>query len=170
MSEYLGVNLFDVLLLLVLALFVGIGAWRGFVRELVSFLSWVAAALAAWLFADKLAATFDALTQEDALRKMLAFVVIFLSVFILGTLIGLALNKFVNRSSGLRFANRVVGGVLGLARGVAVVVIVFLLAGLTAFPQRAWWREALLTPAFERVANYAAQYLPTDVARHVRYG
>jgi membrane protein required for colicin V production len=165
-----GVNIFDVALLLVLALFVGIGVWRGLVRELVSFLTWIGAALAAWAFADDLAGQFKTLTQEDALRQMLAFVIIFLCVFIVGALIGLTLHKFVNRSSGLRFVNRVVGGALGLARGVAVVVIVFLLAGLTAFPQHAWWRAALLTPAFERAASYAAQYLPPDIARHVRYG
>lgn len=166
----MGVNLFDVALLLVLALFVGIGAWRGLVRELVSLLTWIGAALAAWAFADDFAAQFRTLTQEDAMRQMLAFVIIFLCVFIVGTLFGFALHRFVNRSSGLRLVNRVVGGVLGLARGVAAVVIVFLLAGLTAVPQRAWWREALLTPGFERAANYVTQYLPTDVARHVRYG
>lgn len=166
----MNVNLFDLILLLVLALFAGFGVWRGFVRELVSFLTWVGAAVAAWVFAADVAEMFSTLTKEAALRQMLAFAAIFLAVYVLGTLAGLALHKLVNRSSGLRFANRSVGGVLGLLRGGAVIVILFLLAGLTAFPQRHWWREAALTPAFERAAVYVAQYLPADVARHVRYG
>lgn len=170
MFDQFGVNVFDVALLLVLVLFAGIGAWRGLVREFVSLLTWIVAALAAWVFADEVAAMFAGLTPEQPLRQMLAFVVIFVVVFIAGSFVGLVLHKLVNRSAGLRTVNRIGGGAIGLLRGVAIVVIAFLLAGLTAFPQRAWWRDAALAPVFQRVAGYAAQYLPPDVARHVRYG
>jgi membrane protein required for colicin V production len=163
------VNLFDIVLILVLALFAALGAWRGFVRELVSLLTWTGAAVAAWAFADQAAALFKSVTHENALRQTLGFVVIFVSVFIAGTVLGFLLHRFVTRSAGLRTANRAVGGVIGVVRGVAVIVLVFLLAGLTAFPQRTWWKEASLAPIFEKAATLATQYLPPDVARHVRY-
>lgn len=162
-------NLFDIGLILTLVLFAVFGAWRGFVRELVSLLTWAAAAVAAWAFADDVAALFKSVTQEAALRQTLAFVVIFVAVFIVGMIISYVLHRFVNRSAGLRSANRITGGMLGVVRGAAVVVAVFLLAGLTSFPQRTWWREAALAPVFERAAVFATQYLPPDVARHVRY-
>jgi membrane protein required for colicin V production len=164
------VNVFDLALLLVLALFAAFGAWRGFVRELVSLLTWAAAAVAAWAFADDVAVVFKSFTNESALRQTLAFIVIFVGVFIVGMIVGLLLHRFVNRSAGLRTANRVSGAVLGAVRGIAMIVLVFLLAGLTSFPQRTdWWRDATLAPAFERAALFVAQYLPPDVARHVRY-
>ncbi len=163
-------NVFDVILLLLLAVFTGIGVWRGFVRELVSFLTWVAACIAAWMFADRLASVFESLTHESELRRILAFAAVFVTVFVSGMAIGLVLHKLVNRSAGLRSVNRITGAAVGLARGVAIVVILFLLAGLTSFPQRPWWREAALAPAFERAATFASRYLPQDVARHVRYG
>lgn len=163
-------NIFDIVLLIVLAIFTGIGVWRGFVRELISFITWIAACVSAWMFSDRLAGVFESLMEEDAVRQMLAFIVIFIAVFIVGTVIGLLLHKMVNRSAGLRTANRVTGGFVGLFRGVVIIVVVFLLAGLTSFPKSPWWRDALLSPPFERAATYACKYLPQDIARYVRYG
>jgi membrane protein required for colicin V production len=167
MSE---VNRFDLFLLALIAMFVVIGIWRGFVREIVSLLTWVAACAIAWTFAGSLANVFDGLEQEQSLKQMLAFVVIFISVFIIGMVVGMVLHKFVNQAPGLRAANRVTGGFVGLARGVVIAVVLFLLAGLTSFPQKPWWRDALLAPAFERAAAHVARYLPPDIAKHVQYG
>jgi membrane protein required for colicin V production len=162
--------MFDIVLLLVLLVFTAFGVLRGMVRELFSFVTWIGSALAAWALAEDVAPLYTTFISEAELRQMAAFATVFVIAFIVGTLIGLALDKLVNRSAGLRVVNRTFGGALGLVRGAAVVVVLFLLAGLTAIPQRNWWREAVLTPAFERVAVYAVRFLPPDVARHVRYG
>ena len=162
-------NFFDIALLLIIAIFSAIGVWRGFVRELISFITWIAACFAAWTLSDRIAPMFESLTREQELRQMAAFVSVFLVVFITGAVIGALLHKVVSRSDSLRRANRVTGGMVGCLRGFAIIVIVFMLAGLTSFPQREWWRDAVLSPPFERIAAYAARYLPPDVARHVRY-
>jgi membrane protein required for colicin V production len=164
------VNFFDIALVLLLLLFAALGAWRGFVRELVSLLTWAAAIIAAWAFADEAALLFKGASTEGPVRQTLGFAVIFISVYIAGTVIGFVLHRFVSRSASLRTVNRAAGGVVGIFRGAVIVVLVFLLAGLTAFPQKPWWREAALAPMFEKIAVYATQYLPPDVARHVRYG
>jgi membrane protein required for colicin V production len=163
-------NALDIAIAALLLAFAALGAWRGFVRELVSLVTWVAACLGAWAFADSLASVFDGITQEPALRQVIAFVVIFIGVFAVGLATGLLLHRFVNRNAGLRLPNRFLGGVVGLTRGAVLVVALFLLAGLTSFPQRDWWREAALSPVFQRAALAAAHYIPRDVARHIRYG
>ncbi|MCH6582848.1 MAG: hypothetical protein IH808_07480 [Proteobacteria bacterium] len=61
------------------------------------------------------------------------------------------------------------GGLAGAAVGVAVVVVVFLLAGLTSLPSNGWWRHAYLTPFFESIASFVVDFLPSDIARHIRY-
>jgi len=164
------VNVFDIILILLLAVFTGVGVWRGFVRELVSFITWIVACVAAWMFSGRLASLFESVAREGELRQMLAFITVFAAVFVIGIAIGYLLNKVVNRYAGLRTFNRVSGGAVGMLRGVALVVILFLLAGLTSFPQRSWWKDAALAPPFERAAAFATRYLPQDVARHVRYG
>jgi membrane protein required for colicin V production len=163
-------NRFDLALLALLALFTLIGVWRGFVREIISLVTWVAASAAAWTFADRLANVFSALAEDASLKKMLAFLVIFVCVFVLGMIVSFVLHRFVNQAPGLRIANRITGGVVGLARGVVIAVVVFILGSLTPFPEKTWWQESLFAPALERAAAYVAKYLPPDVARHVRYG
>lgn len=166
----LPVNGFDVLLVAVLTLFVTIGAWRGFVREFMALLTWVVAGFTAWWGADLVAAELGGLTAEPVLRQVLGFAIVFLAVFTVGTVIALLVHRFVLAQKAFRLPNTVLGGLVGAGRGVIIVVILFLLAGLTSLPQRGWWRDSALSPYFERLARLASDYIPADVARHIRYG
>lgn len=163
-------NGFDLALVVALLIFTAIGAWRGFVREVLSLLTWIAGGVVAWLFADRVAGLFERMTDEPALRQVLAFILLFVAVVIIGTVAALLINKFILSKEAFRLPNRILGGLLGLARGIVIVVIVFLLAGLTSVPQRSWWHESFLAPYFARLAVYASGYIPRDVARHIRYG
>lgn len=163
-------NNFDLIILVVMLLFTAIGAWRGLVREVITALTWVLSGLLAWLFAGKLSAIFKGMVDDPALRQLLAFVLIFIAVFALGMVASWFIHKHLPGKRGFRIANRALGGLIGAARGGVIVIAVFLVAGLTSFPQRLWWREASFTPYFERAAVYVAGYMPRDVARHVRYG
>lgn len=163
-------NSFDVVLILILAAFVAVGALRGMVREIVSFATWIVATAVSWLFAPELEGYLKSVSGEYALRMVVAFVALFAATWILGLLIGLLMQRFVAGRRGLNLPNLLVGGVIGLARGVILIVIAFLFAGITSIPQRPWWRESAVTPYFESLARQAAGYLPQDVARHIRYG
>lgn len=163
-------NYFDFILLGILFVFIAIGAWRGFVREILSLLTWSAAIIVGWLFADDLAGLFEGLFDDAVVRRVLAFVLLFAAVFLAGMLINLLVHRFWLRKKAFRLANVVFGGLFGALRGGLVVTLVFLLAGVTSFPQRDWWRGALLSPYFERTALFASQYIPRDIAKHIRYG
>ncbi len=163
-------NNFDFVIAVMLVIFTLIGAWRGLVREVISALTWVISGVLAWLFAGQLSSIFNGLLDDSALRHLLAFVLIFVAVFILGMVASWLLHKYLPPKRSLRIANIALGGVVGAARGAAIVIAVFLVAGLTSFPQRPWWRDASFSPFFERSAVYVASYLPRDIARHIRYG
>lgn len=162
-------NNFDLIILAVMLVFTAIGAWRGLVREVITALTWVLSGLLAWLFAGKLSVIFKGMVDDPALRQLLAFVLIFIVVFVLGIVASWFIHKHLPGKRGFRIANNVLGGVIGAARGAVIVIAVFLVAGLTSFPQRPWWREASFTPYFERAAVYVAGYMPHDIARHIRY-
>ena len=163
-------NKFDLIILAVLLVFTAIGAWRGLVREVISALTWVLSGVLAWFFAGRLSAIFKGMVNDPALRQLLAFVLIFIVVFVLGIVASWFIHKHLPGKRGFRIANRALGGVIGAARGGVIVIAVYLVAGLTPFPQRSWWREASFTPYFERAAVYVSGYMPRDIARHVRYG
>ena len=162
-------NNFDLIILAVMLVFTAVGAWRGLVREIITVLTWVLSCLLAWLFAGRLSGIFKGMMDDPALRQLLAFVLIFIAVFVLGMVASWLIHKHLPSKRGFRIANRALGGLVGAARGGVIVIAVFLVAGLTSFPQRPWWREASFAPYFERAAVYAAGYMPRDVARNIRY-
>jgi len=163
-------NLFDLLILVTLLIATLIGAWRGFVREVISALTWILAFVLAWLFAGSVSSLFAGFLDEPVLRHVLAFVLIFVMIFVLGMVATWLIHKFIPPKRILRFANMALGGLVGVARGAVIVIILFLFAGLTSIPQQSWWVGAVFTPFFERAAVYVSSYIPSDIARHIRYG
>ncbi|MGE5241474.1 MAG: CvpA family protein [Bacteroidota bacterium] len=162
-------NAFDLVILAVLIVFALLGAWRGLVSEVIGILQWVISGVIAWFFASSLSDIFQRFVGEPALRKLLAFILIFVVVFTLGVVVSWLIRKSLPAKRGFRIANAILGGMFGTARGAFAILIVFLAAGLTTYPQRSWWRESSLAPFFERSALYVSGYLPDDIARHIRY-
>ena len=59
--------------------------------------------------------------------------------------------------------------IFGLARGILVVALLTLLAGLTPIPQDPWWRDSQLVPYFEEIALWLRDWLPEDVAKRFQF-
>ena len=161
---------FDFLILSVLVAFGVIGALRGFVREILSLLTWIVSAIAAWFLAGFAAGYYEGLIKEPPLRMVAGFTTVFAIVFAIGLVVTLVVNRYFAARRSLRLPNMIFGGALGVLRAMVLVVIVFLLAGVTAVPKQGWWRDAVLTPVFERIAGFVSAHLPQDVARHIHYG
>lgn len=161
-------NEFDAAVLMLLAAFAGIGALRGAIAEGFSWLVWILAGVLAWLFSDVVADWFAPRLSDTLLRDTLATIVTFIGLFLLLSVVSWVLRKFVF-AVPLTPGLRVFGAVLGLVRGVAVVLVLFMLAGLTAFPQQPWWRESSIAPIVQPWAQAAIARLPAEVARQFSY-
>ena len=161
-------SIFDIIILILLVLYTGIGALRGMLREFLSLAVWIVAIGSGWLFADTVASWFEVLQDAD-LRRLLAFLAIVLTMLGALSILAFVLRTLLPRPDpGL--ANRGVGAVLGAVRGAAVVVVMVLLAGLTSLPKKADWRDAYLVGVFQPVASKILEWLPSSVARQFRYG
>ncbi len=162
-------NAFDHVLIVILAAFTVTGAIRGFVLEVLSIILWPVSALIAWLLADQGAGLFQSLIGEPQLRIVAAFVLIFILVFIVGTVVVYLIHRALPLRGMLRKPNLILGALVGLLRGGIIIVIVFLVAGITSLPQRPWWRESTLAPYFQKVAIAVGSYMPRDIARHIKF-
>lgn len=160
-------SILDLILLVPVVAATVVGALRGAVREIFSLLSWTLAIGAAWFFSDQAAAAL-ARNDDPLLARIVALTLLFVGVFLAVGVSGLLLRRLFF-SSAPTTAARVLGGVLGGLRGVVVAVILVWLAGLTALPQRAFWRESLLAPALESVVLRLGQWLPPEAAGRFRY-
>ena len=161
-------TIFDYLVLFVLVSSVVISTLRGLVKEILSLLGWIVAFVVANAYGARLAPMLPDLLPGDTARLILAFIVLFLGGRILMGLLSLAIGALVE-ASGLSLADRGLGGLFGLARGIVIVLAAVILCGMTAIPQQAFWKDALLSPMAETGVRTVKPFLPAALARHVGY-
>lgn len=161
-------TIFDYIVLLVLVCSVLISTSRGLIKEMLSLVSWVIAFVVANAYGGQLANLLPAVVPGAALRLMLAFVLLFIGVRILMGLLTMALAAAVT-ASGLGLADRGLGSLFGVARGMCIVLIGVALCGLTEIPRQSFWKNALLSPLAETGVRSVKPYLPSAYARYVRF-
>ncbi len=152
----------------VLCLSMMVSALRGFIRECLSLLVWIAAAVVAVVFADPAAAFLSSHVAVPSVRLIIAFAALFLVTLALGGLLNYLIGSLVSKT-GLSGTDRIIGIVFGLLRGIAVVTILVLLAGLTPLPADPWWNQSLLLPRFVDLASLVVEWMPATFAEHFSF-
>ena len=161
-------SVLDLIVVLVLLLAVVRGLMRGMVDTLFSLAAWILAFVLGRWGAALLAPLLPVAVETPSIRYFAAFAVIFLVVLIGVLLLGHLLAALV-RTAGLGGADRVLGGALGLVKGVVILVGLTLAAGLTSLPRTDFWKQASLSPSLQVMALFALPLLPADVAKYIRF-
>lgn len=143
-----------------------IGAWRGLVFEVLSLLGWVVSFFVAQWFADDMAALLPMGESAGSLRYAAGFAVVFVaSVFACGFLTWLA--KKLVEAIGLRPADRTLGAVFGVLRGMVLLLAVAVVAGLTPLHEAPWWQESWSASVLTEVLKGLKPALPEEFGRHL---
>ncbi len=158
----------DYAILAVVAISVLVGALRGFIKEVFSLLVWAAAFLVAYHFAGDVAALMeDAVTLPSA-RIAMGFAGLFVAVLLVGGLINYLLGRLVE-TTGLTGTDRLLGGLFGAARGLALIVAVLLVAGFTPIPMDPWWKESSTIQRMMPLVKRASDLLPESVVEQLDF-
>jgi len=158
----------DFALVGVVALSAVISVLRGFIREALALMGWVAAVWIAFTFTDSLAVLFEQHVTLPSLRMGLSFVLLFVGTLVVSALAVYLVGLLVDKT-GLSGTDRMLGVVFGAARGFIIAAILVLLAGLTPMPRDPWWRASVLLPHFQGVAEQLRRLLPEEIARYVDF-
>lgn len=145
-----------------------LGLWRGVVSEILALVAWVAAFFAARAWGGAAAGFFGAWLADPAIGYAAGFVSVFVAVLIAFAVARLALSLLL-RAVGLGLVDRLLGASFGVARGVLIALAGVLVAGFTALPRQAWWREAVLAPPLETAVLAARPFLPREAAQRIKY-
>lgn len=159
---------FDYAVLGVMAISLLLGIARGVISEILALAAWLAAFIAARLWAAPAGELMLAELPDPLWRQLAGFVVVLVAVLLLFALLRW-LATLLLKASGLRPLDRVLGALFGVARGVLVVLVLVLLAGLTPLPQQQWWRQALSAPPLETAVLAVMPWLPPELAKRIRY-
>jgi membrane protein required for colicin V production len=159
---------FDYVVLAVLVVSLLLGAWRGLVSEVLALLAWVIAFVAAKHFGALAMPLFAGFVSEPLLQQGGAFVAIFVLTLLLLGLARLLLRELLH-AVGLGLADRTLGAIFGLTRGLLIVFLLVVAGGLTDMPKQPWWQDASLAPPLETAALASRPWMPERVAKRIHY-
>lgn len=162
----MSLNWADLFILTVVGISALLSVLRGLVKEVLSLVGWIAACWIAFRWSGPaglvLAGT---LGVSPSVRTAIGFVALLVAVLFAFGLLNFLIGKLL-ASTGLSATDRMLGVLFGIARGVAIITVVVMFAGLTSLPRDPWWRQSLFLPRLEPAARWAIGRLPAEFAKH----
>ena len=149
-----SLNVFDWILIAIIVISSVFGLLRGFVKELLSLASWVAAFFVARLFSFKLSNFMTDWIDQPQFRVIAAFVILFAITLVVGALINNVFSRLVS-ATGLTSTDRLFGMVFGIVRGGLLVIVMVSLLSLTPVSNDQWWQSSLIIPHFVLVDEWS---------------
>jgi membrane protein required for colicin V production len=135
---------------------------RGFVKEAMSLVIWVAAFVIAMTFSDAASVLLVNFIDLASLRQLAAWVGLFVGTLLAGAVVNFLLGKLVT-STGLGGTDRTLGLVFGVFRGLLVVLaLVIALPKAIPVEQDPWWQESTFIPVFQSFEGWGRE-AATDI-------
>jgi len=159
---------FDYAVLVIIGVSILLSVMRGFLREVMALMAWIVAFWVANLFTDALAPMLPAAIPSPELRVLAAFVLLFLATLLIMTLVAITMGQFL-KMIGVGPWDRALGALFGFARGMIIVLVLVLLAGLTMLPKQPIWKNAMLSSPLEALVMQARPWLPADLTKRLNY-
>ena len=138
---------------------------RGFMREALSLVTWVAAFVIARLFSEALTVVLEPYIETPSLRLIAAFAILFIATLVVGAVINNLVAMLVD-ATGLSGTDRILGVGFGIARGGLLVIALVALIGMTPATADPWYQESQLIPHFKTLEDWSRN-LASDVAQGI---
>lgn len=161
-------TVFDYVIFAVVAISALVGLWRGLVSEVIALVAWIAALVAAWLYASQIADLLVGVLDEPVWRQVVGFALIFIAVLLLAALLRYLLRELL-RVAGLGPADRMFGTFFGIARGLAIAFVLVLVGGMLGMAEEPWWAGSLFAPPLETAVVASKPWLPDVIAEKIRF-
>lgn len=133
------------------------GFWRGFVKETIALVTWLAAILLAWQGAWIVEGRIGDWGIDPGIRIWVARAILFVVVLVIGGLLAWFMRAVV-RSTGLSSTDRSLGAIFGLARGLIFLGLLAIVIGLADLADEPWWLGSRLRPFSEQIADGILYY------------
>ncbi|MFT2112290.1 CvpA family protein [Marinomonas sp. 2405UD68-3] len=132
---------------------------RGFVKEVLSLITWGMAFVVSIKFSSQMQSLLIDQIQNDQIRYIVSFLILFISTLCIGALISYLLGSLI-QITGLSSTDRILGMIFGFARGALIIVAVVSLLSLSPhITENEFWQESKLTPNLILLKDWAQEML-----------
>lgn len=139
---------------------------RGFIKEALSLISWVAAFIIARTFHPQMQSLLLGTVETPLVRLIAAFAILFFGTLIIGAIINAMVSQLV-RATGLTATDRVLGMGFGLLRGVVVVIVAIAFVRYTPLSNDTWWRTSVMIDRLAVVEDWSRRMLGDEFSRYL---
>lgn len=151
----------DYAIIIVIAISALMSIFKGFIREALSLVTWLAAFFVASQFYPYLASYFTGI-EDKMLRNGAAIAALFVVTLIVGGLVGYVFGVLV-KTTGLSSTDKILGLCFGGLRGILIVsALLFFLDTFTPLSGTQEWRDSLLIPKFTFIIEWFFTYLQSN--------
>jgi len=160
---------FDFALLGILGASTLLGIFRGLIKELLSLVAFGLAFLAAVWWGPGLAGlTILNWVSHEYLRLGISYAALFVLTLLAVGLLNMAMAAMI-KSTGLSPADRGLGALFGLVRGVLLILVLVILAGYTPLPNEPWWQQAMFSDQVVGIIEQLKARVPSPVDQWLPY-
>jgi membrane protein required for colicin V production len=165
-DSVMNFELLDIILVGIMLISGVLALMRGFTREVLSIIAWGLAALAAYfaIKQPKLIGLAAQYIENDKVQMVAVGVAAFLIVLILTSIVSVKLSDAVVDSAA-GAVDRTLGFLFGLARGLVLVAMAYLLYTWLqpADRQEAWIKDAQTLPLIQTTSNMILAFMPPNM-------
>lgn len=157
----MALTIVDIIVLGVITLSCLFGGLRGLVKEALSLGFWIAAVVLASLFSTNVADMMTGLIDTASVRRIAAFVLIFIATVFAGALISNLISK-ATAAIGLKAVDRALGAIFGIIRGI-VIVTVFVMLTAEIDVMMDIYADSIFVPHLMVVAEYLRDFFDLNM-------
>ena len=138
----------DIVIVAIITISGMISLIRGFVKEAMSLVIWLAAFVVAMTFNELVGELLVNVIALASMRQLAAWASLFVGTLLVGAVVNFLLGKLVC-STGLSGTDRTLGLVFGVFRGMLIILaLVVMLPKALPVDQDLWWTSSELIPVF----------------------
>lgn len=162
----IGANLtvYDLLVLGLLLLFMVRGLWLGFLKQIIGLVALYFGYIVASQYHDRLFPFLRDLSGNPKVVFFAAYALLFAATYIVAVLAGKGLH-YVIKVSMAGWFDRLLGGVLGLAKGVLLVVLMHMVLGTVLAPENQLLRRCETCDELNVATGLALELIRNEEAR-----
>ncbi|NCF14989.1 MAG: hypothetical protein GWP62_06765 [Gammaproteobacteria bacterium] len=152
----------DILIAVALIISIGIGIWRGLIKEAISIAALLFAIWAALYFGPSVGDVSRSWISSDELQMWFGRILVFAVILSIGGLLSWGISKLV-RLSVLSGMDRLLGGLFGVVRGIILVSLLIIGGQFAGFDNDDWWEDSKLIPHLQVVSDWIKVMAPVGL-------